>query len=173
MKHKKLTSYKFEFTGEDEKRKRTKAKKTDSSFSQDIIKALEDDINIENIRNQKLTETSTNNNELLKGETFLIKEEPMKRESSRKKHDEVVETAELIEYVHKRNQTSSSRDKRKNSFSLFTILDTKYRGCFVNVLIEGAGIVSGEVVLNFDKVLALKNNNTIVFINAEYIVAFY
>lgn len=149
MKHKNLTNDIFNIIEQDEKQNRTNTKyKEYSSTYKSEMKILEDNIQV---TESKIAE---------------------KKESSAKKK-EFNKPAELIENAHKRLQSSQGREKRKNNLTLYNILNTKYRGCHVNVLVEGAGVTSGEVVLNFDRVLALKNENIIVFINAEYILAFF
>ncbi len=82
---------------------------------------------------------------------------------------------ELLKYAKKQSQLQddSSKKNKKHNSHMLQVLNSSYRGCLVTVLIQGIGVISGEVVFNFDSILALKHESTIVFINSEMIVAFY
>jgi hypothetical protein len=71
-------------------------------------------------------------------------------------------------------QNNSSKNMKKNGSPLLNILNSQYRGNNVTVLIKGIPkMISGEVVLNFDGILALKHENTTVYINSDVISIFY
>lgn len=81
----------------------------------------------------------------------------------------------LLKYANEQAQfenTLNKCNKRSNSH-IYKLLNSKNRGCNVKVAVQGIGIISGEVVLNFDKIVALKHENIIVFINSDFIAAFY
>lgn len=82
---------------------------------------------------------------------------------------------QLIKYANRQSQSENNihKCKKRNSSYIYNFLNYKNRGCRVNVIIQGIGIISGEVVLNFEGILALKHENTIVFINSTFISGFY
>lgn len=54
------------------------------------------------------------------------------------------------------------------------LLNNKYRGVNVSVVIRDLGVITGEVIFNFDSVVVLKlKNNITVFINKNAISGFY
>lgn len=82
---------------------------------------------------------------------------------------------ELLKYVNEQAQFENTLNKcnKISNSHIYKLLNSNNRGCNVKVAVQGIGIISGEVVLNFDKIVALKHENIIVFINSDFIAAFY
>lgn len=151
------------------------------SYSDYKIKVLESSEQSSSHRRKKTNHTKKSHVKKIDKENFLSSGEIStdkritRKSSSKEENIRTDSHMELLKYANKQSQLQSSvfnRNKKANNY-IYNLLITKCRGCKVNVLIQGTGIISGEVVLNFDKILALKHENTIVFISAEFISAFY
>lgn len=54
------------------------------------------------------------------------------------------------------------------------VIEKNFKGTTISTILNGFGVITGEVVFNFNEVIALKlKNNTIVFINKKYVDNFF
>lgn len=54
------------------------------------------------------------------------------------------------------------------------VIEKNFKGATISTILNGFGVITGEVVFNFNEVIALKlKNNTIVFINKKYVDNFF
>ena len=87
---------------------------------------------------------------------------------------EVSINAEKIIKKEYTQKDTSIKNTKNDSHSIINLLNSKYKGCTITVMLKGVpGFITGEVVLNRDGVIALKHENIIVYINNQVISVFY
>lgn len=73
-----------------------------------------------------------------------------------------------------RPQSSRRRNRRRASESqdAASVIQEKYRGAFLQTLLENGLVTEGEVVFDFEDIIVLKKDNHIIFVTPENIDAF-
>ncbi|MFT8351191.1 hypothetical protein [Clostridium saccharoperbutylacetonicum] len=94
------------------------------------------------------------------------------------KHKEKISTQNCsvendILLVNNLNSSNINTEEKCSETLLGETLKKDYRGVMVCALLPNGITISGEVAFNFNDVVALKHNNTIIYINENYIISFY
>ncbi len=144
-----------------------KSKYSSKNNFEGTVHSIKNNKELVNLLNENATQaeqivpedTLVTNTELVDSDP-VIKEVPITTEKSIKKES--------------KQKDISLKNNKSDTRSLINLLNSKYKGCTVTVLLKGVpGFITGEVVLNQDGVIALKHEHIIVYINNQVISVFY
>lgn len=77
------------------------------------------------------------------------------------------------------DKNNSKKDSKKTpvkpkGFQISKIIDNRYHGVTISVILKGIGMITGRVVFYSDNIIALQlENGIVVFINSNFVTSFY